>query len=160
MLLMISQFIAFFNYSQLPNVLAIGLSEWLEHAGIGALPLLIGLILVIVVLDLIMPGLVPKWAIFAPIFVPLFIQLGVPAADGARRLSRRRLAVQRRDAADGLPAVHRDHRAALPEGRGHRHHHRADAALRPIILLVVWIILFVVWYLLGLPLGPGYPVPL
>ena len=47
-------------------------------AGIGALPLLIGMIVVILVLDLIMPGLVPKWAIFAPIFVPLFIQLGIP----------------------------------------------------------------------------------
>ena len=32
----------------------------------------------IAVLDIIMPGLVPKWAIFAPIFVPLFVQLGIP----------------------------------------------------------------------------------
>ena len=79
MLLMISQFIAYFNFSHLPNVLAVALAEWLETAGIGALPLLIGMIVVIMVLDFIMPGLVPKWAIFAPIFVPLFIQLGVPA---------------------------------------------------------------------------------
>ena len=35
--------------------------------------------MVILGLDIIMPGLVPKWAIFAPIFVPLFSQLGVPA---------------------------------------------------------------------------------
>jgi aminobenzoyl-glutamate transport protein len=77
MLLMISQFIAIFNFSQLPNVIAVSLSQTLETAGIGALPLLVGLILVIVLLDLIMPGLVPKWAIFAPIFVPLFMQLGV-----------------------------------------------------------------------------------
>jgi len=27
-----------------------------------------------------------------------------------------------------------------------------------VILAVVWIILFVIWFLLGLPLGPGYPV--
>ena len=27
-----------------------------------------------------------------------------------------------------------------------------------LILLGVWIVLFIVWYLLGLPLGPGYPV--
>ena len=49
----------------------------LERAGIGALPLLIGLILVIALLDIIMPGVVPKWAIFAPIFIPLFIRLGI-----------------------------------------------------------------------------------
>ena len=47
MLLMISQFIAYFNFSNLPSVLAIALADWLEAAGIGALPLLIGMIVVI-----------------------------------------------------------------------------------------------------------------
>ena len=27
-----------------------------------------------------------------------------------------------------------------------------------LILAVAWIILFVLWYILGIPLGPGYPV--
>jgi aminobenzoyl-glutamate transport protein len=44
---------------------------------IGTLPLLVGMILVIFVLDIIMPGALPKWAIFAPIFIPLFIRLDV-----------------------------------------------------------------------------------
>jgi aminobenzoyl-glutamate transport protein len=26
------------------------------------------------------------------------------------------------------------------------------------IVLIAWIVLFVVWYALGIPLGPGYPV--
>ncbi|MCX7791103.1 MAG: AbgT family transporter, partial [Chloroflexaceae bacterium] len=42
MLLMISQFIAYFNYSTLPSVLAVALADWLTAAGIPALPLLIG----------------------------------------------------------------------------------------------------------------------
>jgi aminobenzoyl-glutamate transport protein len=25
-------------------------------------------------------------------------------------------------------------------------------------IMVVWIVLFIVWFLLGIPLGPGYPV--
>ena len=78
-LLMISQFIAYFNYSNLPSVIAITLADWLGAAGIPAIPLLVGFVLVIVLLDFIMPGSLAKWAIFAPIFVPLFIQLGVPA---------------------------------------------------------------------------------
>ena len=73
MLLMISQFIAYFNYSNMPAVLATMLAEVLERPGIGTLPLLIGLIIVVILLDIIMPGLIPKWAIFAPIFVPLFV---------------------------------------------------------------------------------------
>jgi aminobenzoyl-glutamate transport protein len=27
-----------------------------------------------------------------------------------------------------------------------------------LILLGAWIVLFVIWYVLGLPMGPGYPV--
>lgn len=27
-----------------------------------------------------------------------------------------------------------------------------------IIVLITWVIFFAVWYLLGIPLGPGYPV--
>jgi aminobenzoyl-glutamate transport protein len=27
-----------------------------------------------------------------------------------------------------------------------------------IAIAVVWIILFILWFVLGLPLGPGYPV--
>ena len=29
-----------------------------------------------------------------------------------------------------------------------------------VVVLVVWLILFVVWFMLGIPLGPGYPVRL
>lgn len=35
------------------------------------------MILVIVVLNFILPGVVPKWAIFAPVFVPTFARLDV-----------------------------------------------------------------------------------
>jgi len=159
MLLMISQFIAYFNYSNLPSVLAITLAEALESAGIGALPLLIGMIIVILLLDVIMPGLVPKWAIFAPIFVPLFIQLGVPPQTGlaAYRVGDSPLNVvtplmvylpfmvtvaQRYDKSAGIGTI--------------------IALMLPfvVILATVWIALFILWFVLGLPLGPGYPVAL
>ncbi|HEX6032150.1 MAG TPA: AbgT family transporter, partial [Tepidiformaceae bacterium] len=29
-----------------------------------------------------------------------------------------------------------------------------------IVVLVTWMVLFAVWYLVGIPLGPGYPVKL
>ena len=45
--------------------------------GLGALPLLIGFVVVVGVLDLIMTGAIPKWAIFAPVFVPLLMRLNV-----------------------------------------------------------------------------------
>jgi aminobenzoyl-glutamate transport protein len=159
MLLLIAQFIAYFNFSNLPSVFAISLAEWLESAGIGALPLLIGMILVILLLDIIMPGLVPKWAIFAPIFVPLFVQLGVPPQTG--------LAAYR--VGDSPLNVVTPLMVYLPFMVTIAQRYQKDAGIGTVIALmipyvvaitIVWVILFVIWFVLGLPLGPGYPVQL
>ncbi len=56
---------------------AVNLGDWLEDAGLGPLTLLIGFVVVVAVLDLIMTGAIPKWAIFAPVFVPLLMRLNV-----------------------------------------------------------------------------------
>jgi aminobenzoyl-glutamate transport protein len=157
MLLMIAQFIAFFNFSNIPDVLGIALAEFLETAGIGALPLLVAMIVIIIALDVVIPGVVPKWAIFAPILVPLFVQLGVPAQTllAAYRVGDSPMNVvtplmvylpfvvtvaQRYDRSAGIGTV--------------------IALMLPYVVAigVAWIILFVVWFVAGLPLGPGYPV--
>jgi len=157
MLMMISQFIAYFNYSNLPSVLAVSLAEWLQSAGIGALPLLIGMIVIILALDVIIPGVVPKWAIFAPIFVPLFIQLGIPPQTG--------LAAYR--VGDSPLNVVTPLMVYLPFMVTIAQRYQRDAGIGTIIALMLpyvafiaisWIVLFVAWFLLGLPLGPGYPV--
>jgi aminobenzoyl-glutamate transport protein len=159
MLLMISQFIAYFNYTNLPSVLAVSLAEWLQSAGIGALPLLIGMIVIILGLDVIIPGVVPKWAIFAPIFVPLFIQLGIPPQTG--------LAAYR--VGDSPLNVVTPLMVYLPFMVTIAQRYQRDAGIGTIIALmlpyvafiaIAWILLFVAWFLLGLPLGPGYPVQL
>jgi aminobenzoyl-glutamate transport protein len=159
MLLMISQFIAYFNYSNIPSVLAAVLAEGLKSVGIGALPLLLGMIVVILLLDIIMPGLIPKWAIFAPIFVPLFIQLGVPPQTG---LAAYRLADSPLNVVTPLMVY-------LPFMVTVAQRYQKDAGIGTIIALMlpyvliialVWIVLFAVWFVLGLPLGPGYPVQL
>ena len=157
MLLMISQFIAYFNYSNLPSVLAVSLAEWLQSAGIPALPLLLGLIVIILFLDVIIPGVVPKWAIFAPIFIPLFLQLGIPpqTALAAYRVGDSPLNVV-------TPLM-----VYLPFMVTIAQRYQKDAGIGTVIALMipyvvitalVWIALFILWFVLGLPMGPGYPV--
>jgi aminobenzoyl-glutamate transport protein len=157
MLLMISQFIAYFNYSNLPTVISVVLAEVLQAAGIGALPLLIGMILIILLLDIILPGLIPKWAIFAPVFIPLFIQLGVPPQTA--------LAAYR--VGDSPMNVVTPLMVYLPFMVTIAQRYQKDAGIGTIIALMlpyvviiaaVWMVLFVVWFVLGLPLGPGYPI--
>ena len=72
-----SQFIAYFNYSNIATITAVNLADWLKSANFPTLVLLVGFVAVIALLDIILTGSIPKWAIFAPIFVPLFMQLGV-----------------------------------------------------------------------------------
>ncbi len=156
-LLMISQFIAYFNYSNLPSYIATVLAEWLGQAGIPAIPLLIGFIFVIVVLDLIMPGSLAKWAIFAPIFVPLFIRLGVPAQTvfAAYRVGDSPMNTLTPLMVYFPVIVIFAQRYQKSAGVG-----SLVALMLPIalIVLIAWLIFFILWFVLGIPLGPGYPV--
>lgn len=157
MLLVISQFIAYFNYSQMPNVIAVTLARVLEQAGLGPIPLLIGMILVIIMLDIIIPGSLPKWAIFAPIFVPLFIRLGVAPQTvlAAYRIG------------DSPMNVITPLMVYLPFIVFVGQRYVKDTGIGTIIALMIpytvvvavsWIVLFIIWFVLGIPLGPGYPV--
>jgi aminobenzoyl-glutamate transport protein len=157
MLLVISQFIAHFNYSRLPDVIAGTLAQALERANVNDLILLVGLILVIAVIDIIMTGALPKWAILAPIFIPLFMWLG-----GAPQTV---LAAYR--VGDSPLNVITPLMVYLPFVVLVAQKYVKSAGLGTIIalmipytivVLVAWIILFVIWYVLGIPLGPGYPV--
>jgi aminobenzoyl-glutamate transport protein len=157
MLLMISQFITYFNYSNLPSVIAVALADWLGQAGIPAIPLLVGFVLVIVLLDFIMPGSLAKWAIFAPIFVPLFIRLDVPAQTvfAAYRVGDSPINTLTPLMVYFPVIVAFAQRYQKKAGIG-----SLVALMLPIsaIVLVAWLIFFILWFVLGIPLGPGYPV--
>ncbi|HPB45175.1 MAG: AbgT family transporter [Microthrixaceae bacterium] len=159
MLLMISQFIAYFNYTNIPRVLAVVLAGVLESANVGALPLLIAMILVILLLDFILPGVVPKWAIFAPVFIPIFMRLGVAPQTV--------LAAYR--VGDGPVNVMTPLMVYLPfiVTVAQRYQRKAGmgtivALMLPyvVIISVAWILLFGVFWVFGIPLGPGAPISL
>jgi aminobenzoyl-glutamate transport protein len=157
MLLMISQFIAYFNYSNMPSVLATALAGWLGQAGVSAIPLLVGFVLVIVLLDFIIPGSLPKWAIFAPIFVPLFIQLNVPAQTvfAAYRVGDSPINTLTPLMVYFPVIVAFAQRYKKSSGVG-----SLVALMLPVAtaVLIAWLILLILWFVLGIPLGPGYPV--
>jgi aminobenzoyl-glutamate transport protein len=156
---MISQFIAYFNFSNLPSVIATALAEWLGQAGIPAIPLLIGFVLVIVLLDFIMPGTLAKWAIFAPIFVPLFVRLGVPAQTlfAAYRVGDSPINTLTPLMVYFPVIVTFAQRYQKKAGVG-----TIVALMIPYaaVILIGWLILLLLWFVLGIPLGPGYPVRL
>jgi aminobenzoyl-glutamate transport protein len=152
LLFVISQFNAFFTYTNMATLAAVKMGDTLEAAGLGALPLLIGFVFVVGVLDLIMTGAIPKWAIFAPIFVPLLMRLNVtPEAV----LAAYRVGDSPINAVSPLNAYF-----ALIVSFARVY--QKDAGVGTVIalmlpyvvaLFICWPILLAVWHILGLPWG-------
>lgn len=159
LMLLIAQFIAYFNYTNMSRLAATGLADLLESANIGALALLVGFILLVAVIDLIMPGVIPKWAILAPIFIPLFYRLGIAPQTviAAYRVG------------DGPMNVITPLMVYLPFIVLVCQRYQRKAGLGTVVsmmipytavVLVTWILFFVAWYLIGIPWGPSAPVHL
>ena len=159
LMLLIAQFIAYFNYSNISTLAATGLADLLERADIGALPLLIGFILLVAIIDLIMPGVIPKWAILAPIFVPLFYRLGIAPQTviAAYRVG------------DGPMNVITPLMVYLPFIVLVCQRYRKKAGIGTVvsmmlpytfIVLVTWTLFYIAWYAIGIPWGPDAPVHL
>jgi hypothetical protein len=60
--LVIAQFLAYFNYSNIATIVAVTLGDALKSAHLGAVPLLIMFVVVTALLNLIIPAAIAKWA--------------------------------------------------------------------------------------------------
>ena len=157
MFVMIAQFIALFSWSNLPTVAAVEVAHILENANVPAIVLLVLFILVILVLDIILPGVVPKWAIFAPIFVPIFAQLDVAPQT--------LLAAYR--VGDSPMNILTPLMVYLPFIVTIAQRYKKESGIGTVIALMIpytlwitvaWTALYVAWFALGIPWGPGAPV--
>jgi aminobenzoyl-glutamate transport protein len=148
----LSQFVAYFTYTNMGTVMALSLSEVLRSANIGALPLLLGFIVVVAVIDLLLTGAIAKWAIFAPVFVPLLMKLGV---EPEAVLAAYRVGDSPMNAITPLNAYF-----ALVVGFAQKYDKSAGigtivSMMLPYVvsIFVLWTALFAVWKVLGLPWG-------
>ncbi|MDC9822993.1 AbgT family transporter [Devosia sp. ZB163] len=148
----LSQFVAYFTYTNIGTVLALSLGGVLQSAQFGPLPLLIGFIVVVAVIDLLLTGAIAKWAIFAPIFVPLLMKLGV---EPEAVLAGYRVGDSPMNAITPLNAYF-----ALMVGFAQRYDKHAGVGTVVSLMLpytavmfVAWTALFALWQILGLPWG-------
>jgi aminobenzoyl-glutamate transport protein len=155
--LLIAQFIAYFDFSNIAQVVAITLGDILEDLNVANIFLLLGIIVVTMVVDIIMPAKIAKWAILAPIFIPLMLRLGVEPQTV--------LAAYR--VGDSPVNVITPLMPYFPLMVVFAARYQKDAGIGTVIALMVpyailvavfWIAFFVLWYFVGIPLGPGWPV--
>ena len=149
-----SQFINYFGYTNIGTIVSIKGAEFLKNIGFTGLPLVIAFILITALLNLLMSSASAKWAIMAPVFIPMMyklnlspelIQIAYRIGDSCTNIITPLMAyfamivtfAQRYDEEAGLGTLIS---TMIPYS---------------ITFLIGWTVLMVIWYLIGLPLGPG-----
>ena len=152
LLLIISQFLAYFNYSNMTTLAALSLADILQRMNLDTLWLLLGFIVVVFLLDLLITGAIPKWALFAPVFVPLLMRLDVPpdAVLAAYRVGDSPINAITPLNAYFAMIVTFCQRYEKDAGVG-----TVIALMLPYvgIIAAVWLVLFALWQIFGLPWG-------
>ncbi|MCU0571077.1 MAG: AbgT family transporter [Oculatellaceae cyanobacterium Prado106] len=156
---MAAQFVAYFNWSNLGIISAVSGAEFLRSTGIAGPPLFVCFILLSVLLDLFIGSASAKWAIMAPIFVPMFMLVGYSPASvqAAYRIG------------DSTTNIITPLMLYFPMVVAFGQRYDKNLGIGKLIsimlpyslsFLVAWSLLFVIWFVLGLPLGPGAGVQL
>jgi aminobenzoyl-glutamate transport protein len=150
--LLIAQFIAYFNYSNMPQVAAVTLGDLIERINLGTGWLLLIAILITLVVGILIPQAIAKWALLAPIFIPLFLRLGVEpeAVLAAYRVGDSPVNIVTPIMAYFPLIVVFAARYDRRSGIG-----TVIALMLPffLVLAVGWTAFFLLWYLLGIPWG-------
>jgi len=152
-----SQLVGIFKKTNLATVLAIEGADVLKTAGVEGIPLITVFILSLAVINLFLYSGTSKWALLAPVFVPMFGLLGFSPAFT--------LALYR--IADSSTNIISPLFPYLPIVLGLVTQYKKDAGIGTIMSMMLpysiaftvsWILLASVWYVLGLPVGPGAPM--
>lgn len=154
-----SMFVTLFNASKLATILAVHGSNWLQSLQIPSVLLIILLILLCTFLNLFIGSSSAKWLILAPIFVPMFAMMGFSPAltQVAYRIG------------DGATNIISPIAGAVPVILGLLEDYKPDNYEKEIglgtmislelpftfTLLIVQTISLIIWFVLGIPLGPG-----
>jgi aminobenzoyl-glutamate transport protein len=138
-------------------------ASFLMSANIGLIPLMILFILLSAAINMLMGSASAKWAILAPIFIPMFMIMGY-----SPELSQ--VVFRIGDSVTNVISPMMSFFALIiafyqkyepKTGIG-----TIVATMLPytMVFLVAWILLLIVWLLIGIPLGPGagihYQIPL
>ncbi|MFA8299793.1 MAG: AbgT family transporter [Hyphomicrobiales bacterium] len=152
-----AQFVAYFKWSNLGLIFAIKGAVFLKDLDLGLIPLMILFILFAAMMNMFMGSASAKWAVLGPIFIPMFMIMGYSPelsqvvyriGDSVTNIISPMMSFfaliityfQKYDQKSGIGTIMS---TMLPYSAA---------------FFVAWIILLIVWIVLGLPLGPGVGV--
>ncbi|SHI57198.1 aminobenzoyl-glutamate transport protein [Dethiosulfatibacter aminovorans DSM 17477] len=149
-----AQFINYFSHTNLGIILAVKGAEFLKSIGFTGFPLIVTFILVAGFINLFIGSASAKWGIMAPIFVPMMYHLGFTPEFT-------QLAYRIGDSSTNIITPLMSYFAVIVV---FAQKYDKDSGIGTLISTMVpysmifllgWTILLGIWYLLGLPIGPG-----
>lgn len=149
-----AQFIAFFNWTNLGLITAVEGADFLRSLELSGVTLIISFLIVTIILDLLVGSASAKWAVMAPVFVPMLMMLGY-----SPELTQATYRV-----GDSVANVITPLMAYFPLIVVFAQKYDKNAGIGTIMALMMpysivfflsWTVLLIIWYLFGIPLGPG-----
>lgn len=153
----VAQFLAWFEWSNLGVWTAITGSELLERADLPPILLFAGVVALVALLNLFITSGSAQWALMAPVLVPMLMYVGT-APEVTQMLFRIG------DSPTNIITPMSPY-FALALTFLQRYYKRSGvgtlmslALPYSIAMIIGWFIFFMIWYFLGIPLGPGSPM--
>lgn len=151
----IAQFLAYFKWTKIGEVMAITGAEWLAAMNVPGWTILLGIAILITFMNFVITSGSALWALAAPVFVPMLMLLDIPPETTQ--------AVYR--IADSVTNSVTPMSPYFVMALGFMQQYRKSAGIGtlasftiPIAVVVwtVWIGFFMAWYFASVPFGPGY----
>lgn len=152
-----AQFVSYFNHSKLGTILAVKGADFLEGAGIKGVGLFIGFIVVSAFINLFIGSASAKWSIMAPVFVPMFMRLGY-----SPELTQ--LAYRVGDSSTNIITPLMTYFALIIAfAKKYDENVKIGTLISTmlpysLLFLIGWTMLFILWFVFKLPIGPGAPL--
>ena len=154
-----AQFVYFFNHSNLGIIFAIKGAQTLQSIGLTGISLIVAFVLLSAFINMFMGSASAKWAIMAPVFIPMLMLI-----DPAYHPGLTQAAFRIGDSVTNLITPMMSY-FALIVTFAQKYDEKYGvgtiiSSMLPytVMLTIGWIILLVIWMLLGIPLGPDGPL--
>jgi aminobenzoyl-glutamate transport protein len=154
-----AQFVYFFSYSNIGLIVAINGAEGLKSIGLTGISLIVAFVLLSAFINMFMGSASAKWAIMAPVFIPMFMLLDTPYHPSLTQA-----AFRIGDSVTNLITPMMSY-FALIVTFAQKYDEKYGigtiiSTMLPftIFLTIGWILLLIIWMLIGVPLGPDGPL--
>lgn len=158
-----AQFVSYFAYSNLGIIAAVSGADMLQNIGLTGIPLAVSMVLLAAVTNLFMGGASSKWLIMAPVFIPMFMQMGFSP-------EYTQVAYRIGDSTTNIITPLMTYFPIIASfAAKYQEENGPKIGIGTMISMMMpytffflggWIVMFVVWSLLNLPLGPGAAIML